>query len=140
MKKQERRKEINNDEKYRQKEIASMLKHRCQEVSKVLLQDSRYKEEKERRKKASKQKHTQKTVNYIKKKRQANTDIGYEQLKQMHIQASQELSSPRRMNNRTFRNWNSSIYKYNTKTKSYYLKKGIVTGNDVPKKINWKSY
>lgn len=58
----------------------------------------------------------------------------------MHIQASQELSSPRRMNNRTFRNWNSSIYKYNTKTKSYYLKKGIVTGNDVPKKINWKSY
>ena len=140
MKKQKRIKELYFDEKYRQKEIASMLNLSSQYVSKVLLQDSRYKKEKERRKKISKQKHTQKTVNYIKKKRQAHTDIGYEQLKQMHIQASQELSSPRRMNNRTFRNWNSSIYKYNAKTKSYYLKKGIVTGNDVPKKINWKSY
>lgn len=28
----------------------------------------------------------------------------------------------------------------NDKTKSYHLKKGIVTGFDVPKKINWKDY
>ena len=58
----------------------------------------------------------------------------------MHIQASRELSGGKNISNRAFRNWNSSIYKYNDKTKSYYLKKGIVTGFDVPKKINWKSY
>ena len=75
MKKQERIKELYFDEKYRQKEIASMLNLSSQYVSKVLLQDSKYKKEKERRKKISKQKHTQKTVNYIKKKRQAHTDI-----------------------------------------------------------------
>lgn len=140
MKKQERIKELYFDEKYKQKDIASLLNLSSQYVSKVLLQDSRYKKEKERRKKISKQKHKQKTVDYIKNKRKSDIDVGYEQLKQMHIQASQELSSPRRMNNRAFRDWNSSIYKYNYKTKSYNLKKGIVTGNDVPKKINWKSY
>lgn len=51
MKKQERIKELYFDEKYSQKEIASMLNLSSQYVSKVLLQDSRYKKEKERRKK-----------------------------------------------------------------------------------------
>ena len=32
------------------------------------------------------------------------------------------------------------IYKYNEKTKSYILKKGITVGADVPKIINWKSF
>lgn len=140
MNKQEKIKELYFDEKYKQKDIASILNLSRQYISKVLLQDSRYKEEKEKRKELSKQKHTQKTVNYMKNKRKSNVDIGYEQLKQMHIQASQELSGRKTMSNRAFRDWNSSIYKYNDKTKSYHLKKGIVTGNDVPKKINWKSY
>ena len=106
----------------------------------MLLNDDRYKEEKEKRKMLSKKKHKQKTIDYIKKKRASNIDIGYEQLKQMHLQASQELSGRKTMSNRAFRDWNSSIYKYNDKTKSYHLKKGIVTGADVPKKINWKNY
>ena len=37
--------------------------------------------------------------------------------------------------NRAFKKWNSSIYQYNNKTNAYHLKKGIVTGFDVPKKI-----
>lgn len=140
MEKQERIKELYFNENYKQKDIANMLNLSSQYVSKVLLQDSRYKKEKEKRKKESKQRHKNKTINYIKNKRKSKLDVGYEQLKQLHIQASREMSSHRQMNNRTFRNWNSSIYKYNSKTKSYHLKKGIVTGNDVPKKINWKTY
>lgn len=140
MKKQERIKELYFNENYKQKDIANMLNLSSQYVSKVLLQDSRYKKEKEKRKKESKQRHKNKTINYIKNKRKSKLDVGYEQLKQLHIQASREMSSHRQMNNKAFRNWNSSIYKYNSKTKSYHLKKGIVTGNDVPKKINWKTY
>lgn len=140
MKKQEIIKELYFDEKHNQKYIAEKLNVSSKYVSKVLLNDDRYKEEKEKRKMLSKKKHKQKTIDYIKKKRASNIDIGYEQLKQMHLQASQELSGRKTMSNRAFRDWNSSIYKYNDKTKSYHLKKGIVTGADVPKKINWKNY
>ena len=42
------------------------------------------------------------------------------------------------MNNKAYRDWNSSIYDYNEKNKSYVLKKGINVGADVPKRINWK--
>lgn len=137
MKKQETIKELYFNEEYNQKEIAEKLNVSNKYVSKVLLNDDRYKKEKERRKMLSKKKHKQKTIDYIKKKRTNNIDVGYEQLKQMHIQASQELSGRKTMSNRAFRNWNSSIYKYNNKTNAYHLKKGIVTGSDVPKKIKW---
>ena len=57
----------------------------------------------------------------------------------MHEQASMELSGGKRpMSNRAFRDWNSSIYKYNNKNRSYELKKGITAGADVPKRINWE--
>lgn len=56
----------------------------------------------------------------------------------MHDQASRELSSGRTISNRAFRNWNSSIYQYNEKSKSYVLKKGIKVSSDVPKRIDWK--
>ena len=131
MNRQEAIKKLYFECKYNQKEIAETLEISNKYVSKVLLEDSRYKEEKEKRKK---------TIDYIKNKRKLNMNTEYEKLKQMHIQASRELSGGKNISNRAFRNWNSSIYKYNDKTKSYYLKKGIVTGFDVPKKINWKSY
>ena len=35
---------------------------------------------------------------------------------------------------------NSSIYKYNEKSRKYILRKGINVGYDVPKSINWKIY
>lgn len=50
-----------------------------------------------------------------------------------------ELSGGRKtISNRAFRNWNSSIYKYNEKNQSYQLKSGINVGADVPKTIKWK--
>ena len=35
---------------------------------------------------------------------------------------------------------NSSIYGYNSHTKSYNLKRGINVTSDVPRKISWKGY
>ena len=75
----------------------------------------------------------------ILERKKKKDDIAYEQLKQAHIQATMELSGGRKtISNRAFRNWNSSIYKYNEKNQSYQLKRGINVGADVPKTIKWK--
>lgn len=56
-------------------------------------------------------------------------------LKQQHIQATQELSGGKStISNRAFKKWNSSIYRYNSKSKTYNLIKGINISKDVPKK------
>ena len=67
----------------------------------------------EKRKEINKKKHNAQTMQYIAKKRKQRKDgdIAYAQLRQMHIQASRELSGGRKtINNRAFRKWNSSIY------------------------------
>ena len=140
MNKQERIKELYFIEKYNQQAISQELNVSYQYVSKVLLSDVRYKEEKEKRKLSNQKKHTKKTIDYIKTKRKTSVDVEYEKLRQMHIQATQELSGRKTISNRAYRDWNSSVYKYNDKTKSYHLKKGIIAGADVPKKINWKNF
>lgn len=72
----------------------------------------------------------------ILERKKKKDDIACEQLRQAHIQATMELSRGRKtISNRAFREWNSSIYQYNKKTNAYHLKKGIITGFDVPKKI-----
>ena len=91
MEKQEKIKELYFECKYNQKEISEILGISNKYVSKVLLKDSRYKEEKEKRKLLSQNRHRQKTIDYIKNKRKSNINIEYEKLKQMHIQASKEL-------------------------------------------------
>ena len=87
MEKQEKIKELYFEYKYNQKEISEILGISNKYVSKVLLKDSRYKEEKEKRKILSKNRHRQKTIDYIKNKRKSNINTEYEKLKQMHIQA-----------------------------------------------------
>lgn len=141
MKRQEKIKAMYFYEKYNQKEIAKKLNVSSQYVSKTLLKDKRYKAEKEQRKIISKERHRQRTIDYIKNKRKIKSnDLEYEYLKQLHNQDSQELSLRKTIGNVTYRNWNSSVYKYNSKTKSYHLKKGIIAGADVPKKVKWEAY
>lgn len=123
----------------KQKEIAEKLNVSKYKVSRVVSNDSRYIEEKEDRKRINQKDHKLRTLDYIKKSRKnRRIDYEYEQLKKSHIQASSELSGGRKpISNRAFRNWNTSIYKYNSKTKSYNLRKDIVAGFDVPKRIKW---
>lgn len=127
-------------EKYKQVEIVEKLNISKSTINRIIKADERYIKEKERRQQENKLKNKKKTIEYINLKRQVekNTTI-YERLKKEHINASRELSGGSvPISNRAFRNWNPSIYKYEEKSKSYVLKKGIIVGADVPKRINWK--
>ena len=78
MNRQEAIKKLYFECKYNQKEIAETLEISNKYVSKVLLEDSRYKEEKEKRKLLSQNRHRQKTIDYIKNKRKLNMNTEYE--------------------------------------------------------------
>ena len=129
------------NEKKTQIEIAKELNVSKYKVSRVVSKDVRYPIEKENRKIQNKKKNIEFTKNYITlKRKQKGVDIEYALLRQAHEQASRELSGGSRpISNRAFRNWNTSIYRYNEKNKSYVLKKGINVGSDVPKRIKWSN-
>ena len=117
--------------KMKQKQIAEKLNISKYIVSRVLRSDGRYYEEKKARVKESEKKHREKRA----KERNNNE---YEAVEKQHIQASLELSNMKGyISNKAFRDWNSSIYKYDKKTKSYKLKSNIVATSDVPKSIKW---
>ncbi|MFR7462790.1 MAG: hypothetical protein ACLUVE_02275 [Clostridia bacterium] len=122
-------------------EIASKLKVTKQYVSRIVRNDSRYTKEREDRKSKSKQKQTKRVKDYIYKKRQKEKQERLNAMVEMqHIQASMELSGRNTINNRAYRNWNSSIYEYYNKTKEYRVKKDYQdkVSYAVPKKIKWK--
>lgn len=123
--------------KMKQKDIAEKLNISKYIVSRVLSKDARYEQEKASRKELSIKKHNEKKAeSVIRKRKQKQSE--YAILKNQHIQASLELSGGKKsIGNRAFRNWNSSIYRYDNKIKSYKLKSNIVTTYDVPKKIKW---
>ena len=75
----------------------------------------------------------------MRKVRKRNS-IANEILKAQHYQASIELSGRKTINNRAFRNWNSSIYIFHSKTSEYRIKKEMLdkVSYAVPKKIKWK--
>ena len=127
------------ENKMKQTEIAEKLKISKYKVSRVVTKDSRYQQEKDNRKLENKNKHNERTKEYIRNKRKNNNlHNDYEILKQMHNQASKELSrGAKNISNRAYRDWNVSAYKYNKQNKCYELKKGIVTGIDIHKRIKW---
>jgi predicted DNA-binding protein YlxM (UPF0122 family) len=121
-------------------EIANKLSITKQYVSKVVRQDSRYNEERENRKITNKNKQKQRVINYINKQRkQKKMDRLDGTVELLHFQASCEMSKRKFINNRAFRNWNSSIYKYHERTKEYRVKKEFEdkVSYAVPKKIKW---
>ncbi len=122
--------------KYKIVDIAKEINVSKQYISKIIKKDERYLEEKEKRKFITKQKQDQYRKEFMKNKRKSD-DVTI--LKVMHNQASIELSQGKNIiNNRAYRNWNSSAYRYNKKTKSYQLRNEINAGADVPKNISWK--
>lgn len=121
-------------------EIASKLKVTKQYISKVVKQDSRYMQERENRKEKSKQKQKQRVINYISKMRkEKRQDSIKDAMELQHFQASCEMSKGKFINNRAFRDWNSSIYQFHNRTKEYRLKKEFVdkVSYAAPKKIKW---
>lgn len=126
-------------EKLRVVDISKELGISKSAVTQVLKRDEKYIKEKELRKKQNKVKHNKQIQKWVENKRREKDLSDFQILKVMHEQASRELSGGNRpISNRAFRNWNTSIYKFNEKSSSYVLKKGINVGADVPRRINWK--
>ena len=126
-------------EKMKQIDIATELGVSKYKVSRVIAKDPRSIEEKENRKIENKKKHIEYTKSYMKQKWANREQDSYAIVNNMHDQAVRELSGSRNhISNRAFRNWNSSIYEFNKRTKFYVLKKGITVGVDVPKRIDWR--
>ena len=128
------------EEKLTTVQIAKELKITKQYVSKIVRLDSRYTKERKDRKLRNKQKQNQRAKDYMYAKRirekQSRLDA---MVKMQHAQASCELSGRKTINNRTYRNWNSSIYENNKKTKEYTVKKSFQNkvSYAIPKKIKW---
>ncbi len=121
-------------------EISNKLKITKQYVSKIIKTDSRYIEEKNIRKLETKERHREQNIKCIKKKRLKNKNERLDAaLEVLHRQASFELSKGKTINNRAFRNWNSSIYNYYNRTKEYRIRKDFENkvSYAVPKKIKW---
>ena len=124
-------------EKLRPVDIAKKLSISKSAVTQILKKDKRYAQIKSDRKNKNNKNHIRKTISYINTKREIDR-IENEYMKQQHIQASSELSGGRKpISNIAYRDWNTSVYKYNAKTKSYVLDKDITAGADIPKKIKW---
>lgn len=122
-------------------EIADKLNITKQYVSKIVRKDIRYIEERENRKLKNKEKQKKRVKNYIYNKRRNERQERLNAIVEMqHIQASYELSGRNTINNRAYRNWNSSIYIYNNSTKEYQIKEEYKnkTSYAIPKKIKWQ--
>ncbi len=123
-------------DKMRQVEIARLLNISKYKVCRMVTKDSRYAEEKNARKEINRKKHIERTKEYIKKKRKRESELA--KVKRDHILAVMELSDKNKVvSNRAFRNLNPSIYRYDVKSKSFILKRNVITGIDVPKRVKW---
>lgn len=125
-------------EKLRPVDIAKKLNISKSAVTQVLNKDKKYIEIKQERKNLNRNKHIEETKNYIKDKRkitQLKNNADGLILKNMHNQASRELSEPKRLSNMAYRNWNKSAYSYNEKRGRYEFKEELGRSFDVPKYI-----
>lgn len=103
-------------------------------VSKVIKKDFRYHEEKSQRKQQNELKHKERTIEYMKLKKKSNKD-SYEALKAQLKQDAEELSYYFDISDRSFRKFNSSAYKYNTKKKRFEIDRKLTVSIDVPKVV-----
>ena len=122
-------------------DIAKKLNVSKSAVSQVLEKDERYSNEKEMRKIINRKKHIENTKEYIKSKRQT---IQFEHkvddliLRNIHNQASTEMSKPNKLSDLAYRNWNTSAYTYNKQKKRFEFREELGRSYDVKKYIRGK--
>lgn len=119
-------------------EIAKELNISKSAVTQVLQKDKRYQKEKIKRIEQNKENHNEKTKKYIKHKREVTKrkkDKDTIDLRNMHNQATTELSRKKRLSNMAYRNWNKSAFTYNKKRKGYEFRKELGRSYDVPQFI-----
>lgn len=121
--------------KMKQIDIAKKLNISKYKVSRVISKNAESSKEKEKRKIENKKKNIEFTKNYIKQKRSESKNNDYAIMKNLHDQASMELSAPRKLSNMAYRNWNKSAYKYNQEKSRFEFRKGLGRSYDIPKYI-----
>ena len=120
-------------EKMKPIDIANKLNISKSAISQILEKDERYSNEKEKRKIINRKKHIERTKEYIKSQRQA---IQFDLiLRNMHNQASTEMSKPKKLSDLAYRNWNTSAYTYNKQKKRFEFREELGRSYDVPKYI-----
>ena len=120
--------------------ISNELNVSKQYVSKIVSKDERHSEETLKRKKQNKEKQVERNKKCIQKKRKQDYENRLNAIIELqHIQATTELSGRKHINNRAFRDWNTSIYDFNYKTKEYQIKSEFKekTSYAIPQKIKW---
>lgn len=131
------------DKKMKQKDIAELLNIAKSTVSKVVSKDSRFIAEKSLRKandKVKRNKDIQRRVEQNRKKVQFKNNSDDLILKQMHSQASMELSKRSHLSNENYRKWNKTAYNYNPSKKRFEFDENLGRSYDVPKYIKAKIF
>lgn len=127
------------EEKLRPIDIAKKFNVGKSRITRILQKDSRYIDEKLKRKNSNVKKHNEYVKKYIKDKRQikkSKNNVDDLILKYMHNQASMEMSKGKKLSNMAYRNWNVSAFSYNDKKRRYEFKdKELGRSHDVPKYI-----
>ena len=103
-------------------DIAKELNVSKSAITQILQKDSRYENEKNRRKQENKIKHSKETKDYIKRQRKINqffNKVDDLVLKNIHNRDAIELSTHSTMSNETLRRWCSSMYIYNKEKNRY---------------------
>lgn len=118
------------------KEISALLEVSSVYVSRIIKNDTRYKNEKNNRKDISKvgRKIAQKKFAKQKRERKRIED-NCTILEIQHRQAVQELSKSSYLSNDGYRKWNKSAYKYNPSKKRYEFDSCLGRSQDIPKYI-----
>ena len=119
-------------------EIAEVLDVSVSYVTKILKQNEFYIIEKEKRKQENfkNRRAKQKETIYKQRRQRVSTNSDYLILRNMHDQASRELSQKGSLGSRALRKWNTSAYNYNSKKKRYEFDAGsALKPADFPKYI-----
>lgn len=118
------------------KEISNIIGTTSAYITKIIKNDNRYLQEKQYRKDKSKKKRKNDKNKFMKKKReQKRIDDNYSIVQSQHIQASIELSKPKKLTDENYRKWNKSAYKYNPSRKRFEFDEQLGRAADVPKYI-----
>lgn len=131
------------NKKMKQKDIAKLLNIAKSTVSKIVSKDSRFIAEKSLRKannKVKRNKDIQRRVEQNRKKVQFKNNSDDLILKQMHSQASMELSKRSHLSNENYRKWNKTAYNYNPSKKRFEFDENLGRSYDVPKYIKAKIF
>lgn len=120
------------------KEIAQIINVDSSYITRIIKKDQRYLIEKENRKSISKIRHIESTKSSVKKSRANKSfrnNVDDLILKNIHNQASMELSKNSYLSNENYRKWNYSAYTYNPSKKRYEFKGELGRSYAVPKYI-----